>query len=188
MTDPSIRAITARFEASREAYRAARDEFQEQQTAQLADLDKRKAGARQDQAVWMRAFAETKAAEAKGQAEAEQQNRWPERDKKNLVHSFREDDERPAAPPPRPVPPSPAPPRPAPAPQPPAAERPRERRVLSFDDDEEQPPPPTPKPIPKLQPSTSDSSDRPGKGRVLSFSTEDDEDEGEGFQGFRGRR
>ena len=146
--DPSIRAITARFEASRAAFRAARDEVQEQQAAQWGQLTQRNAGVRQDQAVWMRAFADAKAADqAAAQAEAEQQNRWPEREKRDRVLSFGAVDEQPAPPPP-------PPPAPRPAPKPPAP-----------------------------QPATSD---RPSKGRVLNFSTEDDEDEG--FQGFRRRR
>jgi hypothetical protein len=183
MTDPSIRAITARFEASREAYRAARDQFQEQQAAQLADLEQRKAGARQDQAVWMRAFAEAKAADqAKEQADADRQNRWPGRDKKERVLSFSEDE--PSAPPPPPVAPRPK----VPEPQPIAAERPQERGVLSFGEDDEQPdppPPPAPKPQPRMpepQPSASDRPRKERKDRVLSFSTDDEE---EGFQGFR---
>ena len=81
------------------------------------------------------------------QAPKEDPHRWPERDKRKLVMSFREDDEKP------PVPTPPAPPRPRPKPP---------------------------------EPPQAPAPERPTKGRVLNFSTEDDEDEG--FQGFRRRR
>jgi len=171
-------AVVARYEDIAARHRAVLAQLAEEHEREVTEL--RQASAEQEQKTKEYLDKLTAAVQRRDQArEAEQQNRWPEREKKERVLSFSEDNERPrpaplAPPQARPMPPAPPPP--------PAPERPRERRVLSFSEDDEQPaPPPKPK-TPEPQPS---NSDRPAKGRVLNFSTEDEEDEG--FQGFRRR-
>lgn len=73
------------------------------------------------------------------QGPSEDPHRWPERERRNKVLSFRGDDERPTPAPPPPTPPPPPPAPPPPPPKPAAPERPRKSRVVSFgpeDDDE----------------------------------------------------